>query len=92
MLVEGSEGTNPVVNREPVVFQMTPNTRIITTLPDWGLRARIVQEPGSINSTRLEMSVPLREEEGDALLSEFLPVRMESPEWQTGSFENACEF
>src|SRR5579864_844305 len=81
---EGEEILSPQVLREAM------GPRVVTDVPE-GVVARLVQNLG-LTGYHLELSVPLTDLEGDAILSSFVPDRAESPEWETGSVENAEPF
>jgi hypothetical protein len=82
------EGTSPVVSQGAVGSQDTPITRIITTLPDWGLQVRLVESHGVGSSMRLELTLPIGVEEGKVLLSWLLPDCAETLPWECGLEEN----
>ena len=64
----------------------------MTSLPE-GLQARLVEEDSGVNSSwRLELSVRLEPAEGEAIFSTFVPGRVDSPDWEEESFENAEAF
>ena len=44
-----------------------------------GVTGRLVETSGPVHDWRLELSVPLSEQDGDELISLFLPDRAESP-------------
>jgi hypothetical protein len=48
------------------------------------LQARLVEHQGLTSSWSLELSMPLGQEEGDQLLSRFVPDCSETPPWECG--------
>jgi hypothetical protein len=81
---ETLEDTSSVVSQGAVGSQDTLIMRIVTTLLDWGLQARLVESYGVGSSMRLELMMPIGMEEGEVLLSWLLPDRAETPPWECG--------
>jgi hypothetical protein len=63
---------------------------MVTQLPE-GIHGHLIQTLG-LDGYRLEWSARLSEAEGSWLLSQFMPDRADSPDWEEGSFENAVSF
>jgi hypothetical protein len=82
------EVTSPAVSLGAVGSQRTLTMWVVTMLPDWGLRAHLIESQGVGSSMRLELLMPLRMEEGEELLSQFLPTHAEIPPWECGNEVN----
>ena len=58
----------------------------------FGMRGRLTETVGASQAWSLEVSVPLSDRSGDALLAALTMDRMESPDWEVRSVENKESF
>jgi hypothetical protein len=85
-LIEGSNEALEVMSPQVSLAPREGTTQVVTEVPPIVL-GRLRQSLG-LDGYHLDLSVRLSEAEGNWLLSQFIPDRAESPEWECGSVEN----